>query len=45
MEFKYFKLNLISVRMQPCVRPVDAASWPLAQMGSASNIQTTWRRL
>ena len=33
----------MAVRVRSCVRPVDAASWPLAQMGSASNIQTTAR--
>ena len=33
-----------AVRKRSCVRPVYAASWPLAQMGSANDIQTHLRR-
>ena len=32
-----------SGRVRSCVRPVGAASWPLAQMGSAIQTQTPWR--
>ncbi len=32
-----------AVRLRSCVRPTDAASWPLAQMGSANDIRTIHR--
>ncbi len=35
--------NLAAARMRSCVRPVGAASWPLAQMGSANDVQTLLR--
>ncbi|OYV88819.1 MAG: hypothetical protein B7Z57_14485 [Acidiphilium sp. 37-60-79] len=37
--------NLMAVRKRSCVRPFYAATWPLAQMGSASNIQTQPRHI
>jgi hypothetical protein len=43
LGFKGFAWRLAAGRKRSCVRPVGAATWPLAQMGSASKRQTTAR--
>ncbi|WP_050807228.1 hypothetical protein [Acidiphilium sp. PM] len=43
LGFKGTNERRASGRKRSCVRPVGAASWPLAQMESASKRQTSWR--
>ena len=43
VEFKCYLQGLMAARKRSCVRPVYAATWPLAQMGSANDIQTRQR--